>query len=287
MGNALKKDLIGGTFLAPHTPPLQTHQGPHSSGTSHQIIVEHRNCVPLGLYPTCEWDTRIVKKLIIDKKLAPIFKGHEEKISPEYDECPICFYFYPGGLNRSTCCKQPICTECYLQVKKPNTTQGSCPFCNMDRYHVHYLGPKSKEERLKEAEEERRVTEAQERMRREEEEEDRRREQERLQRKAEAAATAAEKSPAVPIPTHLAKEAKRSQRTIKSSDDEEEDASIEVEGESEKKEVILTFDLFQRVLLLLTYHQRKVTDLLLSSHPIFAITSVRNHGETTHQTWKS
>ena len=26
---------------------------------------------------------------------------------------------YPGGLNRSVCCKQGICSECYLQVRAP------------------------------------------------------------------------------------------------------------------------------------------------------------------------
>jgi hypothetical protein len=43
-----------------------------------------------GLYPTCEWDDKTVKKLINKKKVAPRYPGREES-GPELDECPICF----------------------------------------------------------------------------------------------------------------------------------------------------------------------------------------------------
>lgn len=116
---------------------------------------------PTGLYPTCEWDDKTVKKLINKKKVAPRYPGREEP-GPELDECPICFLvskvaigaclfyssgralwhsavpraihhlhttsqcarahlllcyhaqWYPGGLNRSKCCKQPICTGWFV-----------------------------------------------------------------------------------------------------------------------------------------------------------------------------
>jgi hypothetical protein len=46
---------------------------------------------PNGIYTSCSWDMKTVKKLILDKKLAPFYPGSEEKSSPELDECPICF----------------------------------------------------------------------------------------------------------------------------------------------------------------------------------------------------
>jgi hypothetical protein len=46
---------------------------------------------PTGLYPSCNWDLKTIRKLIIEKKLAPFYPGREEKDSPELDECPICF----------------------------------------------------------------------------------------------------------------------------------------------------------------------------------------------------
>ena len=35
-------------------------------------------------------------------------------------ECPICFLYYPPYLNRTRCCDQPICSECFVQIKRPN-----------------------------------------------------------------------------------------------------------------------------------------------------------------------
>lgn len=35
-------------------------------------------------------------------------------------ECPICFLIYPKYLNLTRCCAQPICTECFVQIKRPD-----------------------------------------------------------------------------------------------------------------------------------------------------------------------
>lgn len=35
-------------------------------------------------------------------------------------ECPICFLYYPKYLNNTRCCAQPICTECFVQIKRPD-----------------------------------------------------------------------------------------------------------------------------------------------------------------------
>lgn len=37
------------------------------------------------------------------------------------EECPICFMHY-HGVNRTTCCAKPLCTECYLQVGRQEGT---------------------------------------------------------------------------------------------------------------------------------------------------------------------
>jgi hypothetical protein len=36
------------------------------------------------------------------------------------EECPICFMFYPPYLNKTRCCDQPICSECFVQIKRPD-----------------------------------------------------------------------------------------------------------------------------------------------------------------------
>ncbi|SCU78537.1 LAFA_0A07096g1_1 [Lachancea sp. 'fantastica'] len=33
-------------------------------------------------------------------------------------ECPICFLYYPNPVNLSRCCLQPICSECFVQIKR-------------------------------------------------------------------------------------------------------------------------------------------------------------------------
>jgi hypothetical protein len=48
--------------------------------------------LPVGLYPRCLWPQKLVKRLVMEKKLAPLYKGVEEQTSPELEECPICFY---------------------------------------------------------------------------------------------------------------------------------------------------------------------------------------------------
>ena len=35
-------------------------------------------------------------------------------------ECPICFLYYPPYLNTTRCCEQAICSECFVQIKRPD-----------------------------------------------------------------------------------------------------------------------------------------------------------------------
>ncbi|KAF1814752.1 hypothetical protein P152DRAFT_447060 [Eremomyces bilateralis CBS 781.70] len=89
-------------------------------------------------------------------------------------ECPICFLYYPPWLNKTRCCDQPICSECFVQIKRPdphppehhdddpsNTTQqaessaaaaanedyqlvsepSTCPFCKMPEFGVTFDPP--------------------------------------------------------------------------------------------------------------------------------------------------
>ena len=85
-------------------------------------------------------------------------------------ECPICFLYIPGPLNYSKCCQQPICTECFVQIKraephfpheevdptKPMTDDSSkdpnlliseppnCPYCATPNFSITYTPPKNR-----------------------------------------------------------------------------------------------------------------------------------------------
>ena len=79
-------------------------------------------------------------------------------------ECPICFLYYPPYLNRTRCCDQPICSECFVQIKRPDphppeheqpdqprpppgeagmlvSEVASCPFCVTPEFGVTYDPP--------------------------------------------------------------------------------------------------------------------------------------------------
>ncbi|KAF2724914.1 hypothetical protein K431DRAFT_216832 [Polychaeton citri CBS 116435] len=81
-------------------------------------------------------------------------------------ECPICFMYYPPYLNQTRCCDQPICSECFVQIKRPDphppeheqpgeqqqrppeeeaetlvSEVAACPFCVTPEFGVTYEPP--------------------------------------------------------------------------------------------------------------------------------------------------
>ncbi|KDQ12307.1 hypothetical protein BOTBODRAFT_34594 [Botryobasidium botryosum FD-172 SS1] len=63
-------------------------------------------------------------------------------------ECPICFLYYPRNINRSRCCDQEICTECFVQIKRADPTPtnlvsepASCPYCVEPNFGIFYTPP--------------------------------------------------------------------------------------------------------------------------------------------------
>ncbi|KAK7324439.1 hypothetical protein VNO77_27986 [Canavalia gladiata] len=130
-------------------------------------VVDEKYTRPQGLYNHKDVDHKKLRKLILESKLAPCYPGDEDS-AYDREECPICFLYYPS-LNRSRCCTKSICTECFLQMKVPNSTRPTqCPFCKTANYAVEYRGVKSKEEKGLEQIEEQRVIEAKIRMRQQE-----------------------------------------------------------------------------------------------------------------------
>lgn len=142
--------------------------------------IDEKYTRPQGLYHHKDVDHKKLRKLILESKLAPCYPGDEE-CTCDLEECPICFLYYPS-LNRSRCCMKGICTECFLQMKVPNSTRPTqCPFCKTTNYAVEYRGVKTKEEKGREQIEEQRVIEAKIRMRQQEIQD----EEERMQKRQE------------------------------------------------------------------------------------------------------
>ena len=64
----------------------------------------------------CTGDERVLRRMILERRLAPFYRGEEEPADDDREECPICMLYFPGGLNRSACCQQGLCSECFLQI---------------------------------------------------------------------------------------------------------------------------------------------------------------------------
>lgn len=58
-------------------------------------------------------------------------------------ECPICLLWYPRNINFTKCCKKPICTLCFVSMKRPNNANRliCCPFCRGNNLTVVYRSP--------------------------------------------------------------------------------------------------------------------------------------------------
>jgi hypothetical protein len=51
-------------------------------------------------------------------------------------ECPICFKNYEF-LNTASCCKETICTNCFLELK--HSKHETCPYCSNQQFKVIYI----------------------------------------------------------------------------------------------------------------------------------------------------
>ena len=88
----------------------------------------------IGAAPSIFKASSNTKSFKVDlSKLAPKRHSLEEEIG---EECPICFINYQA-LNHVICCKQAICTECYISLKIADSAC-VCPFCNIPNFNVEY-----------------------------------------------------------------------------------------------------------------------------------------------------
>ena len=95
----------------------------------------------------------------------------EAYLYKDANECPICFLSYPPYLNTTRCCDQPICSECFVQIKRPEPHQpehetpdpnappvsegereaqadgqlvsevATCPYCKTPEFGITYVPP--------------------------------------------------------------------------------------------------------------------------------------------------
>ncbi|KAH9454411.1 hypothetical protein MJO29_007339 [Puccinia striiformis f. sp. tritici] len=90
-----------------------------------------------------------VRQQIFEAVLNAQIRPNEiDQYIPQTVECPICFLYYPPNINLSRCCQQPICTECFTQIKRTDPTPqeiksepACCPYCVESNFGVTYEPP--------------------------------------------------------------------------------------------------------------------------------------------------
>lgn len=82
----------------------------------------------------------------------------EARLYKDVDECSICYLYYPPYLNKTRCCDQSVCSECFVQIKRPDphrpesadnaeeeaefiSEPAACPFCRLPEFGITYEPP--------------------------------------------------------------------------------------------------------------------------------------------------
>ncbi|KAI8889239.1 hypothetical protein K501DRAFT_329326 [Backusella circina FSU 941] len=136
------------------------------TGLSKDFYSRHQELVDFGpVYSQVldkDYDVKIVKRLVKEGRLAPFYHGitdedsrslldmishsiHIQRLYSETVECPICLLCYPKNINYSRCCDKPICTDCFLQMKRSEEspqTPAVCPYCVHSHFGVIHIPPK-------------------------------------------------------------------------------------------------------------------------------------------------
>ncbi|KAG5918361.1 hypothetical protein E4U42_006878 [Claviceps africana] len=101
----------GSSLPSPTTaaPSKTSSIKPRAKALAATLNVGSRNASSTDLTP---------KEILLSHE--PFVNGQpiEVYLYKEAAECPICFLSYPPYLNRTRCCDQPICSECFVQIKR-------------------------------------------------------------------------------------------------------------------------------------------------------------------------
>lgn len=147
-------------------------------GVKEPLTDEERELVDAWGWPMRrpkDYDYKLVKKLVRQRRLAPFYEGYESEesgcsarkvkrnkpckddplgeegaffkdtlLTADLVDCPICLLSFPKNINYTECCHQPICTSCFVRLKRNSMTGKvlSCPFCVHENFAVCYHKPR-------------------------------------------------------------------------------------------------------------------------------------------------
>lgn len=105
-----------GSSLPSPTSPAPTYSlKPHKRAMAAVMSMSSRNGSQQDIVPT---GPREINMNPDD----PFINGQPREVFlyKEGLECPLCYMYYPRFLNTTRCCGQPICSECFVHIKRPD-----------------------------------------------------------------------------------------------------------------------------------------------------------------------
>lgn len=102
---------------------LPSPTSPVAPGTSSSPLFRSRAKTLAGLTSSSKHSSQVdLTPREVQLSKDPFVNGQpiEAYLYKDATECPICFLYYPPYLNRTRCCDQPICSECFVQIKRPD-----------------------------------------------------------------------------------------------------------------------------------------------------------------------
>lgn len=157
---------------ASNPPQSLPSSSPIASGTSTSPLFRTRAKTLAGLTSSKHGSQTDLSPRELQLPKDPFVNGQPIEVNLYKDaaECPICFLYYPPYLNRTRCCDQPICSECFVQIKRPDphvpehaepnanappaegeqaeatesqlvSEPSACPFCVQPEFGVTYAPP--------------------------------------------------------------------------------------------------------------------------------------------------
>ncbi|KAI4865683.1 hypothetical protein F4820DRAFT_281751 [Hypoxylon rubiginosum] len=154
--------LLGSTLSSPTSPSFPRTSSPFKP---------HKKSLAAALNLSRNGShTDIISPREINLPHDPFVNGQplEVFLYKEGIECPLCLMYYPPYLNRTRCCCQIICSECFVQIKRPDPhfpehhgddessqapaipdehegelvmEPAKCPYCTQSEFGVTYEAP--------------------------------------------------------------------------------------------------------------------------------------------------
>ena len=166
---------MGSSNLTPHNPAfaISPPVSPPASSQTPNPFLRSRSKTLASLGTTSKNGQAEMTPREFQLPKDPFVNGQpiEAYLYKDASECPICFIYYPPYLNTTRCCDQAICSECFVQIKRPDphppeheqpdpnappptesereamaegllvSEIACCPFCKQPDFGVSYVPP--------------------------------------------------------------------------------------------------------------------------------------------------